>query len=150
MTGRRLIALLTLALTLLLAGAVALTVLYYSRLDEYKLPGPLIVGLCFFAIAIFGIYLQLSSDIDDNMMNRQIVRQFAVYLLQMLIFIPSFVGGMWLLFRLFEVIARFIPDGFAAFAVVVAFTWYVWAVIKVLGWLSARGIIGRGLNSTED
>jgi hypothetical protein len=140
----------TLGLVLVLAGAVAVTVLYYARLDQHGLAGPAIVGLCFSGIAIFGIYAQLSWDMDQDTPNRIIVRQFATYVIQMLIFIPSFVGGMWLLFRLFEILSPVLPDGIAGLAVVIAFTWYIWGVIRILTWLSDRGIIGGGLNRNSE
>ena len=134
---------LTLLLVLVLAGAIAATVCWYDWLDRRGLAGLVIVGLSFSAIAILGIDLQLGQDFGAEAPPSQVVRQFLIYAAQMLVFIPSFLGGIWLLLK---AVHWLLPASFARAAVglvfTVAFLCYIAGVIKLLTWLSNRGLIG--------
>lgn len=130
---------LCLFLICILAVAVMSTAQHFELLDQTRLSGPIILGLAFFAIAIFGIYMQLGADLDDAL-ARDIIRQFLIYLIQSAIFMPAFAGGIWLiLVALGLLLSPFLPEGIVQFLFIVAFLFYVIGVIKLLVWLSDRG-----------
>ena len=145
MSGCWLRGLLCLFLVLILAAATVTTVLHLDWLGQMRMSGPLIVGLCFFAVAIAGIYLQLASDLDDAPAI-DVIQQFLVYVLQVMAFIVLFVVGIWLvLVAVVWALSPISPEGIVRFAFIVAALFYIGGVIKILFWLSDKGIIGRSV-----
>jgi hypothetical protein len=143
MTASQVRSVLTVLLVLLLAGATVLTVRRYAWLDQRGLGGLAIAGLTFSAIAILGIFVQLGADLSDDAPPNQVLRQFLIYVLQMVIFIPTSVGGIWLVLRAVAwLLTPALPQAAAGLISVLAFLGYVAGVIKLLTWLSDRGIVG--------
>jgi hypothetical protein len=87
----------------------------------------------------------LGEDLGEDAPPSQVLRQFLIYAGQMLVFIPSFAGGIWLVHR---AVAWLLPPtvsrGVFGIVFVLAFLGYIAGVIRLLTWLSDRGIIGGG------
>lgn len=134
---------LALLLLLILGGGIAATVRYWTWLDARRLAGVAIVGLAFFAIAILGINLQLGEDFRGQNEPLKMVRRFLRYTGQIVIFLAIFLDGIWaLLSGITHLLSPILPDWLVGLIYVIAFTWYIAGVIKVLSWLAERRIIG--------
>jgi hypothetical protein len=94
-------------------------------------------------VAILGIYMQLGADYDDDAPPARVARGCLVYVAQIGTFIALFVGGIWLLLlAVTRALSASAPDWAVSTAFIVCFVGYVAGVLKVLGWLIDRGIIG--------
>lgn len=129
----------------LLGGSITLTVLYWGWLDSQRLSGVAIAAELFFAIASFGMVLQISQktkDIKEPVMF--IVKQFLIYLGQIITFIGFFFGGVWGLLRLttfyFEPL---IGPEFTELLFIILFVSYVGVWTPILMWLSDKELIGQ-------
>ena len=136
--------LLLLLLLLVLAGGVGLTVRYWAWLDARHLAGVAVVGLCFFAVAILGIHLQLAEDLPEGTEPAEVVRRFARYTSQVVVFLLVFLSGIAaIVVGVKQVLAAVLPDWLTGIVYFAAFLGYIAGVIRVLLWLSERGVIGR-------
>jgi hypothetical protein len=143
MSIRGLRALLILPLILLLAGGTLATIGSFEWLDQRRLGGIVIMALVFWAVAILGIYMQLGEDHDCNAPPARVARGCLVYTAQIGTFIALFVGGIWLLLlAVTRALSGFAPDWAVTTVFIMAFTGYIAAVLKLLGWLIDRGIVG--------
>jgi hypothetical protein len=140
-------------LLLLLGLGLVGTVRYFDWLDQRRLAGVCIIGLAFGALALLGIWLQLGDEFGPDDPPGAMVRRFLVFVAWMGLFIPTFLGGIWLLLlAVTGLLSPFLPDWIVGTVFVIAFTWYIAGVLKVLGWLADREIIGstpRRGNETE-
>jgi len=130
-------------LLLLLGLGLVGTVRYFDWLDQRRLAGVCIIGLVFAVLALLGIWLQLGDEFGADDPPRAMIRRYLTSLAWMGLFIPTFLGGIWLLLRLVAgLLSPFLPDWIVGTVFVIAFTWYVAGVLKVLEWLVDRDLIG--------
>lgn len=142
MSGCLLRGFLALWLVLLLAGGVVLTVRHLCWLDKTWFSGPVIFGLLLFTLSILGIFMQLGADLAEGTPSSRVFCQFAIYLAQVAIFIPTFVGGIWLLLMGVDgLLAPRLPDNVVRSVLMVAGIGYIAAVLEVLERLIERGPI---------
>jgi hypothetical protein len=138
-------------LLLLLGLGLVGTVRYFDWLDQRRLAGVCIIGLVFAALALLGIWLQLGDEFGADDPPRAMIRQYFTSLAWMGLFIPTFLGGIWLLLRLVAgLLSPFVSDWIVGTVFVIAFTWYIAGVIKVLEWLADRDLIGSAPRRGSD
>ena len=130
-------------LLIALAAGIGATVKCWAWLDVRHLAGSAVVGLCFSAIAILGIYMQLKDDCPDQSRRAEVVGRFFRYVGQMAVFLPLFVGGIAAIVVLVkQVLSPILGEEVAGAVYYPLFLGYIAGVIWVLRRLRRRGIIG--------
>ena len=130
---------LILFLTLLFGAAIFGTVQGWEWLESKRLAGAAVIGLLFFAVSIFGFYLEMGEGRLKTAPPQEIFRYFRKKLPKIMLLVVGFPGGAWVLLLIINFLfASWLPDGLLLLLFIIAFAQYVRGVIYLLGWLSER------------
>jgi hypothetical protein len=132
---------LTLLLILALAAGIFTLAHYWEWMVSVRLAGPMIIALLFFAVATFGLYLDLGQGVAEEATSLEICAHFINRLIPILLLVIGFSGGAWVLLLIVEWLSpAWLPGWISGTIFLVSFVWYVAGVIKLLMWLSDRSV----------
>lgn len=113
---------------------------WWRWLEESRLAGVMVIGLLFSLIAIFGRWLAAGEDFISPASRQpgRLLRQYRRCLGQMALFLPLFLGGIWVTLILAQVtVGRWWPAA-APIAALFLFIGYIRLVLWLLKQLSER------------
>ncbi len=108
---------------------------FYHSLDENKLAGVFGIALIFMPLMIAGVW----SEVPDNPTWQDAWRLVMKFWVVLAAIFLGFCGGLWVLLVLFGLIWPGWLPGWLMFPLyVIVASWYIFGLIKVYMWLSAR------------
>ena len=115
---------------------------YWDGLSHFYLAGPVILGLVFYALSIFGLYLDMGDALSVDAPPIETLRHFLKRLPPVLGLIIGFLGGAVMLVLIRTLFSPWLPDWVVELLYLISFSWFVAGLIKLLTWLSDRDLLG--------
>ena len=116
---------------------------YWTWLDNHHVSGVAIIGLLMGTMFIFGMTVQTASDLGNKANPGKVFKRFLQYGLQMIIFLPLFLGPIaGLVILTWRYLTPLVGHGLAALVFILAFLFYIRLAIFVLTRLADKEIIG--------